>query len=927
MRRRVFVVAGEYSANPRFLPPARRGKAFFTEPHPEPSREELARAFFRFPNRRDDGRTHRDDWEKFFGISEPVGLTDLFASAAHRAVTTLDALCGGSWRATRDRITDLYVTSMPGLDVTERMNIGLVPQALRATLGLGPRTRSQFVVGTSDSGAWAFAQAVRAARNAEQPATILVVAGQVIPSGYVSQYQIRTVLGADDQARGLDMLAVGDLLMDEIRRNAGVSRAAIEELLGRVATRKAQAGIHYPAGINAGRPHRRDARRTPYFDAADMAPPCCGAAATIVTSDERLLEQIAAGVHPRFGVPPITEVLGVGEGSSNATLLQRMSPLTFATSIREALADAADDARVPLPTLNACAFAVLHDAFPSIELSFLLALGLGWERSAERMAEGWSNPFGGLLSFGHALGASGLVQVNKTHHLFSEDRRYLEDGPGLRRLGFREGGALSFSTSVGGPLSHIVGTVFHGGARRPWPAGRVEAQLDAQSDAQLDARGAGAGGQWAGWRARRHQLRHGLRGYLEGVPGAWLLEGATWVSIRSCLKALGPEDLARLEFDGLEELVLPERLEEVRRSLRTVLAVVRNEGERLTMFDAFRLLTDEVRELAGAQVKDGWLRPEAAGLGEEKLADRLKECLRVPLAVFCRLDGGEARREVRFLPCQGLRYEGLDEVHLVSEAALRPLPAPPDRLPFWNARATRPELPAAPLTGTPDELVAGLVEQPGGPSSAAELRLLRRWFAPGAPPSVLQAALRAAGATALPPAEPVRAIFWLGELVADGVVDPGAAGELVGRAAREALGFLGAFETSLSQVGTRLSLVAIERPPVRNRRGDTVIGAVRFAREASRAALEHGIVLRSAIAAGEGEPFEDASGRPCVASTASGRAAELLEQLAALPAGRPLLALDGASPLIAELLTQRLPGWEPLEGGPPGAALWRCTAG
>ena len=912
MRRRVFVVAGEYSANPRFLPPQRRQKAFFTEPHPEPSREEVARAFFRFPNRRDDGRTRPEDWERFFGISEPVGLTDLFASAAHRAVSTLDALCGGAWRTTRDRITDLFVTSMPGLDVTERMNIGLVPQALRAMLGLGPRTRSQFVVGTSDSGAWAFAQAVRAARNAEEPATILVVAGQVIPSGYVSQYQIRTVLGADDQARGLDMLAVGDLLMDEIRRNAGVSRVAVEELLERVATRKVQAGFHYPAGINAGKAQKRDARRTPYFDAGDIAPPCCGAAATIVTSDERLLEQIAGGRQARFGIPPITEVLGVGEGASNANLLQRMSPLTFATAIREALADTADDARVPLPTFSSCAYGVLHDAFPSIELSFLLSLGLGWERAAERMAEGWSNPFGGLLSFGHALGASGLVQVNKAHHLFCEDRRYLVDGPGLRRLGFRGDGALAFSTSVGGPLSHIVGTLFHGGAQRPWPAGRVEAQ------------GAGGtGGQWSQWRARRHQLRNGLRSYLRGVPGAWLLEGTTWVSIRSCLKALTAADIARLQFDGLEELVLPGHLEGLRASLRTVVTVVHQESDRLgAMFDVFRLLTDEVRELVATGMKGGWMRPAATSLGEEKLADKVKECLRVPLAVFCRLDGERARREIRFLPCAGLSYADLEQVDLVSEEALRPLPAPPDRLPFWSARAVRPELPPEPFPGTPDELVAGLMERPGGPATAAELRLLRLWFAPGIPPGVLQAAQRAVGVQASPQPPPSRAIFWLGEVVSPGAAGPGAANELVGRAAREALAFLGAFETSFSQVGARLSLVAIELAPVLNRRGDSVIGAVRYAREVSRAALEQGVVLRSAIAAGEGELFEDAAGRPCVASPAAQRAAELLVQLGAQPPERPALALDGASALIAELLTQRLTGWEQREGGPAGAALW-----
>src|SRR3954452_16391569 len=220
MRRRVFVVAGEYSASPRDLPPARRRRDFFGEPHPELSRQETAHLFFRYPNRGDDGRTRPEDWQRAFAISEPVALPDLLASAAHRALTTLHALAGrGDYLRTCDSITDMLVTSMPGLDPNERVNIGLVPQALQVQLGLSPRARAQFVVGTSDSGAQAFAEAVRAARNSERPATILVLAGQVIPSGYASQYQIRTVLGEDDQARGLDMLAVGDLLMDVLRRS------------------------------------------------------------------------------------------------------------------------------------------------------------------------------------------------------------------------------------------------------------------------------------------------------------------------------------------------------------------------------------------------------------------------------------------------------------------------------------------------------------------------------------------------------------------------------------------------------------------------------------------------------------------------------------------------------------------------------------
>ena len=134
MRRRVFVIAGEYSANPRHLPPARRGRAFLAEPHPDLSPEEVTRLFFRYPNRSEDGRTKPEDWKREFGLDAPVGLIDLFASAGHRALTSLWRLVGGDYTRARDAVTDIYVTSMPGLDPNERMNIGLVPQALRASL-------------------------------------------------------------------------------------------------------------------------------------------------------------------------------------------------------------------------------------------------------------------------------------------------------------------------------------------------------------------------------------------------------------------------------------------------------------------------------------------------------------------------------------------------------------------------------------------------------------------------------------------------------------------------------------------------------------------------------------------------------------------------------------------------------------------------
>src|SRR5476651_1460612 len=110
MRRRVFVVAAEYSANPRDLPVERRGREFHSAPHPEPTRAQMERLFFRYPNRGDEGRVRPEDWKRALGVDKPLGLPELLASAAHRALTTLHELCGLDYKKSCESITDMLVT-------------------------------------------------------------------------------------------------------------------------------------------------------------------------------------------------------------------------------------------------------------------------------------------------------------------------------------------------------------------------------------------------------------------------------------------------------------------------------------------------------------------------------------------------------------------------------------------------------------------------------------------------------------------------------------------------------------------------------------------------------------------------------------------------------------------------------------------------
>ncbi len=912
MRRRVYVIVGEYSANPRHLGPEQRSAEWLAEPAPEPSEEELVRLFFRYPNRSEDGRAKPEDWERDFGLPTPVGLVDLLASSAHRALSTLHALLGEKqYQRTCERVTDLVVTSMPGLDPNERMNIGLVPQLLQAQLRLSRRASCQFVVGTSDSGAWAFAQAVRAARTSERPATVLVVAGQVMPAGYASQYQIRTVLGEEDQAQGLDMLVVGDLLMDAMRRTQGQSRAEVEEFLARVSERKFAGARAYPAALQSGRPTRRSARRTPYFDGADIATPCCGAAATIITSDEELVSQLARAWLPRHAGLPVVEALGVGEGSSNASFLRRQSPLVFGTAVREAFVATADDARVPLSALPSCSFAVVHDAFPSIELAFLLSLGFSWEQATDRIRDGWSNPYGGLLTFGHALGASGLVQVNKTHHIFSGDRRYLRPSDAGGELMSPAGlGDMAFTTSVGGPLSHVVGALFRAGRQA------ADSRTDEEGDPTVAS---------VRFTEQRAVLRKALRVQLQALLAhgdrAALVEGVTYVSVRSCLRALAPGDIAAMEFDGLEYLVRPERLEDIRQRLRELVSLVVRESERLaSLFDVFRVLTDEVRAMAAEWRRAGVFVAELDVLPEQRLADQLKECLRVPLAVTCELEGGQAVRRVHFLPVDGLRYEALAGTDVLLERGGRWVPVPPEStaplLPWWDRRARRGERPTP--RGPPGRqqglawLLAG-----EAPQSDRDLTLLRAWTALDPSPAVLEQLAEG------PPRPSVPVVAYLGLAVAPPGANAatGAAQEVLARAALQARAWIGSSHTSVVQMGAYLLAACFDGET--DLPGWAAVRTVRFAREVAYAARAAGIRVRAAVVAGRGVSYRDLRGELALASPALARAVELVTLGGAEQAG-VRLAVELAPPLVQRVAAE-LTRWRPLEDA--GAAqVWELAA-
>ena len=433
--RTIFVLAGEYSA-----PEGGNG--------PSP-------AFERAPPRPG-------------GVPGPLepdpGLDELIYRAARRALlSTADPSLAAE-------VGHLLVTTMPhGEDSSFDRAVNL-PNRLQRRLGLSGGCQARFEIGTSDAGAAVFSSAVHLLRGLPEEATALVCAGQTMWGGRLAIQTVARVLEEDERALGMNMIAVGDLLMDRFvqawraaGQQADGSRPAAEqaaEMIDGLVRRKLELATEYPSALRSG------AQALPadspwistWLKREHVAPASVGACAVLLTTDEAVVGRwVRAGRRAR-----VVRVLGVGEGDANSRLAQRGEPFGYARSIRQALHSLSHVTGTNLDFLRASAFAVTHDAFPSIEMAFLSALGFGPHQAVQRAMTYWPNPYGGLTAFGHALGASGLVQVAKAFHVFTRPPAHLpEVDEASHHVDLRgaAGPMHCLTTSVGGPLTHVVATL------------------------------------------------------------------------------------------------------------------------------------------------------------------------------------------------------------------------------------------------------------------------------------------------------------------------------------------------------------------------------------------------------------------------------------------------------------------------------------
>ena len=389
------------------------------------------------------------------------------------------------------KIDHLMLTTMPIADPDDPTHF-VMPRGttnlggrLKGELKLGENCRERFELGTSDAGASLLASAVHLLRGLAGSATALVVAGQVMPVGAAAIETVAQVLEEDEKRFGLRMIPIGDLLLDalwftiqagghkELRFTWGTSDGSGEDashresftvardptgLATQLTLHKLRLAKEYSAAQRNDETDPDSTSSSPmawWLTKWHLAAASNGACAVVLTTNDDLVrEWLQAKKYGR-----VVRVIGIGEGDDNPLVSQRREPFLFLKSVRQALAQLRRETETDLDFLQRSAFAVLHDAFPSIEMSFLIALGFSPIEAVHRSMSHWPNPYGGLTGFGHALAASGLVQIAKAFHIFVRPDEYVpqELPETLHRDYTRTPRPIHcLTSSVGGPLTHIV---------------------------------------------------------------------------------------------------------------------------------------------------------------------------------------------------------------------------------------------------------------------------------------------------------------------------------------------------------------------------------------------------------------------------------------------------------------------------------------
>jgi len=877
-------------------------------------------------------------FEKARRVASPgAELEALMYRAGERALRALALGDQG-----RLAITRLLLTTMPDVGGAAIGHAIHLPNLLKRRLQLAEACQARFEIGSSDAGASLFASAVHLLRGLAEPSTALVVAGQVMPGGRDAIQTVAQVLDAPERDRGLTMLAVGDLLMDlqawqwrhEVQRRAFLTGLSVSEPVADVPdpgavefARQVEAAVSSKLALASEYPaaQRADAQRPADASAVSrwltdwhLALASNGACAVVLTTDEALVRQWLGSTGQRR----VVRVLGVGEGDADPRLAMRGEPFLFFKSVRQALVSLRRNTDTNHDFLRGSAFTVLHDAFPSIEHAFLLGLGFSPVEALERARTYWPNPYGGLTAFGHALAASGLVQIAKAFHVFTRPDAYFPDDEGPARPGLhldftqaREP-VHALTTSVGGPLSHIVATLLQstpvevaaeGEVRLPGPfEPKRRHQLNEPLVKDFESKTRWVAQLATAYRSALHQHRERLVG-----PDGWVavVEARThldlrlvpWPLPRAFVERFTPADPALAPVLGASDL----------EAARAAMRLASGEAEDRTSWERARvpvaLVTgalpdrERVRELVW--LTDGAVDCEVGGLV------RLDADGRVALA--CLPDDAAPGLVPAWY--RGLEHTPSEAGGPVGLAADEPFDYvnPDDHLCATRlsdvlqrvvTQALEPDVMSA-LQGLGTLLVSRVVSSPSHRPANGVLRLLHELVVRPEPSRWrLATALRqVAGLRDDQPAPTTEALAYC-EFDVVGAGDS-TSGDLatrfatLGEAIRRAEGWLAGSAVTHGRVGDAFA-TTVRFPPAPTLAWRTTL---RFAYEVHRSCGRAGIPLRTAVCVGEGVAFPDVHGRFGIAGGLQKRAHLTLAQAPGFRRGGPEPRTSGLALVLSEV--------------------------
>ncbi len=238
-------------------------------------------------------------------------------------------------------------------------------------------------------------------------------------------------------------------------------------------------------------------------------------------------------------------------------------------------------------------------------------------------------------------------------------------------------GGLAYTTSVGGPLSHIVVSLFKGGT----------AELDARRTVNLQMnRPSLVSDREERRRASRQAAADYRQALADGTPLQYV-EGATEVDLRSCLHTITRDQLMELDLAELATILRPDRLDRAREDLVVRLSLL---GEDVSAGHASlgRDYDEAIANLIGRWRRTGQLLATALEHPDHKLAARVKRALRVPIVLLSVRPRPRrktpASRRVRIVS----DFERFAEADFVArgDGGLQPMDAEPEILPWWHVR-------------------------------------------------------------------------------------------------------------------------------------------------------------------------------------------------------------------------------------------------